>query len=137
MAAQQWHLFETPTPWPRSMKADICRNRHGGDACSADAHDRIANNKEVVRLEILKFAREQGSAGITADETAERFHCAHNHTSPRISELLLEGRLVRTQRRRPTRTGCLARVLVVREEIQKMPNAPWFKFFASDRSCCE
>jgi hypothetical protein len=84
--------------------------------CSRAAHERIRECKETVRLQILAFARESGTFGITPDETAAKFQCAHNHTSPRVSELLGDGRLVRSSRRRLTRSGCMAAVLILGPE---------------------
>lgn len=41
------------------------------------------------------------------------FGCVHNHVLPRIGELVRVGELIPTGGRRPTRTGCLARVLMM------------------------
>ncbi len=76
------------------------------------AHARIASTKQEVCARILRLAYERGAFGIIPDEVAEAFGCNHNHTSPRISELLKAGLLVDTGRTRPTRSRSPAKVLI-------------------------
>ncbi|MGB9105709.1 MAG: hypothetical protein WCC59_13190 [Terriglobales bacterium] len=79
---------------------------------STAAHQRIASTKQETCTRILRLAFERATFGITADEVAEAFHCPHNHTSPRITELVKAGLLVETGRTRLTRAGSRAQVLV-------------------------
>ena len=50
---------------------------------------------------------------VSQDATA--WSCAHNHSSPRITELAKAGKLIATKRRRPTRTGSAATVFALPE----------------------
>ena len=77
-----------------------------------EALRRVATTIQETQAEILRFAFDRGPFGITADETAEHFDCDHNHTSPRISELLKRELLRHTGQTRPTRAGSSAAVLV-------------------------
>jgi hypothetical protein len=106
MATQQGHLFEVLSPWDRSR---------GGNAYSRLANETFAANKETIRLEILAFIRERGRAGATADEIAEAWQCSPNHCAPRATELIRDGRLIRSGQRRKTRAGCYAAVLIAKE----------------------
>ncbi len=83
---------------------------------SAAAHAAVTPTKEATRLRLLDLAIRRGDLGITADEVAALWRCSHNTVAPRMTELLRDGRLVRTDRRRPTRSGCSARVLVARAQ---------------------
>jgi hypothetical protein len=83
------------------------------------AHDRVQPTKSEVWARILSFAASQGTVGLTADELADLWQCSHNHVAPRISELYDSGDLVVTDERRPTRTGCLARVYVAKQFAPK------------------
>jgi hypothetical protein len=80
-----------------------------------EAFTRIAPTKQETYDRILLFARDRRSWGLTADEIALDWNCSHNHSSPRISELLKAGKLIATKRRRPTRTGSPATVFVLPE----------------------
>jgi hypothetical protein len=97
---------------------DITASHHGGNPESAEANRRIASSKSETRNAIYAWALTQKSFGITADECAQAFSCSHNHVAPRITELRALKLLVPTDRKRKTRTGSLARVLVaVQKEL--------------------
>lgn len=96
----------------RFVQRDICLGRHGGNAESQEAHERVKAGKQDMWAKILDWGRKQPQ-GFTADEAVAHFDCSANHVAPRISELLAQGRLVRTAERRKTRSQCWARVLLV------------------------
>lgn len=91
---------------------DITRNNHGGNPESEAANQSIADVKEIVRRQVEEFVDTRGDDGATADEAAIIFGSSHNHVAPRMTELLADGRLIDSGRRRPTRSGRSARVLV-------------------------
>lgn len=103
-------------PMVAAQKAvdDICRRKHGGNLESVAANQAIHESKEATREKIYLYAVAQGERGITADEVAAEWGVTHNHVAPRISELRRDGRLVPTLKRRKTRSGCTARVLICR-----------------------
>ncbi len=95
---------------------DIC-----GDRNSVAAHNYIRSNKEAVCEQIVDLVRTRGDRGVTADEIGSEWGCSPNHVAPRLTELVAAGRLVRTDRRRKTRAGCLASVLVMPGQPQRGP----------------
>src|SRR3989442_1261310 len=105
MSPQQAHLFESLLPLPSQA----------GKMCSNFAHETVAPNKEIIRSKILAFIRARGGRGATSDEIAEAWQCSPNHCAPRATELIRDGRLVRSGQRRKTRAGCWAAVLIAKE----------------------
>lgn len=91
---------------------DVTASHHGGNPESAEANKRIASSKSDTRNAIHAWALTRREHGITADECAEHFRCSHNHVAPRITELRALKLLVPSERKRKTRTGSPARVLV-------------------------
>lgn len=91
---------------------------------SSAAHARIAPAKAAIRKRILDFAIERGRRGFTADELAAAWNCSHNHSSPRIAELVADGQLIPTGERRRTRSGCTAHVFVARRFAQQLSADP-------------
>lgn len=83
------------------------------------AHKRIATTIQETKTRILRLYRERGPEGYTAEELAEVCACDKDHTSPRISELLSEELLRDTGRRRRTRSGASAAVLVHFEHFEE------------------
>lgn len=79
------------------------------------AHARVSPRKQETYERIFRFARDRGSWGFTADELAVAWGCDHNHSSPRITELVKSGQLIATKRRRLTRTGSPACIFVLPE----------------------
>ncbi|SRR6266851_4736506 len=98
--------------------------------CSVAANDHVTPNKEAVREQILDFIRARGDRGVTADEIVVEWGCSANHVAPRLTELLGAGRLVRSGRRRKTRSGCMASVLTLPRQpqtftqVQQTPHVP-------------
>lgn len=91
---------------------DVCASHHGGNPESVAANLRAEPAKAATREQVYMFALLRGGHGVTADEIAAHWGTSHNHVAPRITELKRVGRLVPTQHRRVTRSGCLARVLI-------------------------
>lgn len=108
-------LFEAiviPKDNARFVQRDICLGRHGGNAESQEAHERVKAGKTDVWARIMDYARSK-PLGVTCDECAQHFGVSPNQISGRLTELLAQGRLVRTAERRKTRSGCMAKVLLV------------------------
>ncbi len=82
-------------------------------ATSNVAYFRIQLTAGAMRGRILDFAMRRGARGFTADELAADWCCFANHVAPRIGELIRAGKLIVTRERRSTRSGCLARVVVL------------------------
>jgi len=97
----------------RFVQKDLCANRHGGNAESQEAHERVKAGKLDMWARILAWALTQPH-GFTCDEAAIHFMCPPNAISGRLSELKAQGRLVPTGERRKTERGCAAAVLVVK-----------------------
>lgn len=118
MPAKQASLFgeeRLPTLKQWREDKDITESHHGGNPESVAAHKKVAPSKSETRRLIHLWALSRGEHGITADEAAEHFDCSHNHVAPRITELLADKLLVRTDERRKTRSGSSARVLVAKK----------------------
>lgn len=95
------------------MVRDICENRHGGNAESAEAfRSTPAESRLKLQNAILLIAKASGSYGITTDEVAHRLSAMPNSISGRLSEMKRDWLLVETPHRRQTRMGKMARVLV-------------------------
>jgi hypothetical protein len=66
------------------------------------------------RARILEFIRKRGlEVGATSDECQAEFHLAHQTGSARVAELLQAGLIIESGRRRKTRRGRWADVLVI------------------------
>ena len=100
------------------MEQDICQNKHGGNAESIEAFITTPETcRTKQRLAIQLLARQRGLHGITTDEAAEHFDAPPNSISGRLSELKRDGLLVETDKRRVTRMGKSARVLIASEFV--------------------
>jgi hypothetical protein len=78
----------------------------------------------ILRKRILAFALECGRHGFIADELEAAWGCSHNHTSPRIAELLADGELIPTGERRRTRSGSTAHVFVAKQFAEQLSDPP-------------
>lgn len=65
----------------------------------------VAPSAGQMRSRVLVEIRERGVAGATCDEVEQVLQMQHQTASARIRELVLEGRLVDSGYRRPTRSG--------------------------------
>ena len=70
-------------------------------------------NAATFRARILEFIRKRGAEGATSDECQAEFHLAHQTGSARVAELLQGGFIIESGRRRKTRRGRDADVLVI------------------------
>jgi hypothetical protein len=70
-------------------------------------------NAATFRSRILEFIRKRGAEGATSDECQAEFHLAHQTGSARVAELLQGGFIIESGRRRKTRRGRDADVLVI------------------------
>lgn len=101
------------------------------DTSEAAAEELAPDYLDAIRGQVLEYIAARGMTGATADEVAVHFKCAHNHTSPRVTDLrdvgliqvkleepdtIRGGRRVTTAEpktvKRVTRTGRMARVFV-------------------------
>ncbi len=89
-----------------------------GDDTSEAAADSIEASAATLRGEVLRFVRAQthvpAFGGATCDEIEQALGLRHQTASARCRELVLSGHLIRTDRRRKTRSGRAAAVLVAR-----------------------
>ena len=70
-------------------------------------------NAATYRARILEFIRKRGAEGATSDECQAEFQLAHQTGSARVAELLQGGFIIESGRRRKTRRGRDADVLVI------------------------
>lgn len=64
---------------------------------------------------VLAFVQSAGAHGATCDEAIERLSLAHQSASPAFTALEKAGKILRTDRRRETRTGAKAAVYIFTE----------------------
>lgn len=83
---------------------------------SIAAYDSVQPTKAETCCRILAYGKWCGLRGFTADEVAAEWSCSPNHCAPRITELYKAGHLILTDMRRRTRSGCWARVYVVKRK---------------------
>lgn len=114
MKQQQQYLpgvFD-PDPWDRVVrvvKDDPCRR---GRDNAAEVHHETKGHHSITREMILTLVRGQGRYGMTLDEAAAFFGVAANEISGRFTELKKGEEIFETDRKRLTRKGCPAVVLV-------------------------
>lgn len=82
---------------------DICAGRHGGNEQSQAAFRSASRTSAESRAAVLAFIRSCGAHGATNKEIAAHFGKGINAVSGRRSELLADGSIVETDRRRD---GC-------------------------------
>jgi len=94
---------------------DICKNRHRGNAESENANESIHDSKAMLRRSVLEFIRAQGEHGATCQEIADNLGLLYPTASARCSELKARNQVSVTERRRLTRSGRSAAVLIGRQ----------------------
>lgn len=82
---------------------DICAKRHRGNEQSAAAFQSVQRTRAETCAAVLAFIRSCGVNGATNKEIAAHFGKGINAVSGRRSELLADGLIVETDRRRD---GC-------------------------------
>jgi len=84
----------------------------GSDTSAAAAASITPSAAQAMRDTILAKITYSASAGLTCDQVEELLDMRHQTASARIKELKDEGLLLDSGRRRPTRSGRKAAVLV-------------------------
>jgi hypothetical protein len=92
--------------------ADPCARRHGGNAESVAAHESIKPTKAQQRQAVYDVIHAKGIRGATLDEVCIALGRPANALSGRVTELVAAGSVRRTTRKRMTRAGRPAAVLV-------------------------
>lgn len=103
---------------------DICRALHGGADTSAAAHSSGTDEGRLaMRTRLLGFIRSRGAEGATADEIEHALEFPHQSASARISEMLRDGAIHDSGRRRKTHQGRAARVYLLGAPPEPAPSA--------------
>lgn len=89
---------------------DICENKHGGNAQSAEAY--LSTDREHLRRLVYEHIVFCGATGATADEVVTHFKMFHNSLAPRLSELKRSELIIASGELRKTRLGRSAAVYV-------------------------
>lgn len=85
-----------------------------GSDTSRAAADSMREHAGAQRRAVLALFRSAGSRGLTCDEAEELSGKRHQSISARVRELARDGEIVRTEERRPTRSGRMAHVYLYR-----------------------
>ncbi len=105
----------TLRPWGQGLadqaKDDICENRHQGNQCSIEAHERVEPSKATLHKMILEYVSQV--SGATTEEIAKGLSIRYTTASARCSELKRSGMLVASGRKRLTSSGSTAAVLTI------------------------
>jgi predicted transcriptional regulator len=92
---------------------DITANYHGGADTSVAANASLGAQKARARRQVLTSIA-TASGGATCEEVERSLGMSHQTASARCTELLADGLIVDTGRRRRTASGRAARVYEVR-----------------------
>lgn len=104
-----------------TFPADPTANYHRGNPQSVAAHDSIKHRKEIDLRRILELVKQRGpQRGATCDEIEELLRLSHQTASARCTEAKARGQLIDSGRRRRTRTGRAAAVLIVPVKIEML-----------------
>jgi len=99
---------------------DYCDRYHKGADTSADAFHKTPDKvRAAQRLSILKIIDAAGPDGMTSDEVEQKLSMPHQSVAARMSELLYQGLVKDSGRRRKTRHGRNARVVVYDDPLVK------------------
>ena len=96
------------------MAHDITKNYHRGNPESKEAFKRL--KREIAERDKAYIERaliRRGKIGLICDELERMLGMKHQTASARMSEMVKEGRITRTEEIRSTRSGCPARVHVI------------------------
>ena len=83
-----------------------------GSDTSREAAESMALDAKHLRAVVYRHILGSGSVGMTCDRVEEIMDGRHQTISARIRELVNEGRIVDTGKRKPTRSGRQARIYV-------------------------
>lgn len=102
------------------MTADDLPPFQAHSLTSRMAAEHVRGRARQDRQRVLAFIIARGlTLGATSDEVQRSLHLTHQTGSARVAELLQQGKIIESGRRRRTLTGCLADVL-----IEAPPNTP-------------
>ncbi len=76
-----------------------------GSATSKAAAESMRGKAAAIRRDVLALVVAAGEPGITCDEAEAKLGGSHQSISPRFTELVASGEIVRTTDKRPTRSG--------------------------------
>ena len=82
-------------------------------AVSRIAYEAVIGATEFLRRRVEDAVRAAGPAGLTCDDLEAHLAMRHQTCSPRVNELVAQGRLLDSGQRRRTRTGRTAVVWIV------------------------
>ena len=102
---KQLSILDVNKPEP-----DICKRKHGGAETSMAADKAV--EKERDRELVYGYIQRAGAYGHTLDELSVLLDRPPNRISGRLTELRVKGRILTSDKTRPTRTGCMARVYI-------------------------
>lgn len=84
-------------------------------ATSAEAFDSVQGVTGELRRRVYDIIKRSGLVGMTSDDVEETLGLSHQTVSARCTELKKRGLVIESGRRRPTRSGRNAAVLIVKE----------------------
>ena len=90
--------------------------RHNGTDTSQAAAESVRPSLKTVRSRVYEFIFERGNHGATCDEIQVALELLAQTASARCNDLKRAKLIVDSGNRRPTRTGCSARVYVANEK---------------------
>jgi hypothetical protein len=95
---------------------DICANKHGGNPNSRAANRRTDKAKGEARVyaHIWSF----GLRGITRDRCEIDLNMGRSTVTARVADMKKRGTVIDTDRKEPTRTGCMAALVVATVHLQ-------------------
>lgn len=91
---------------------DITDNYHQGNEYSVLANESVREIKVRLRSMVVSFVSEQGEYGATSDEVEQALGMPHQTASARLTEAKALGMVEDSGRKRKTRSGRNAAVLV-------------------------
>ncbi len=91
---------------------DITSSFHGGNKYSIAANESIVDQKQMLRAKVVMFIHNKGLSGATSDEVEKSLQLSHQTVSARLSEAKALKMVVDSGRKRKTRSGRAASVLV-------------------------
>src|SRR5262245_47203398 len=95
---------------------DICSGRHGGAETSQEAFEGIRAGLPAARARVFSVIVGAGLIGLTSQEIADSLGVGVNVISGRVTELLKAGYVIDSGKRRKTRSGFNARVVVASDD---------------------
>lgn len=96
---------------------DFTANFHQGNVNSVAAHDSIKQHTQLLRAKVVMYVRNCGLEGATSDEIEKALQLPHQSISARLTEAKSLRTLVDSGRKRKTRSGRNAAVLIYRELV--------------------